>query len=176
LNREKPSSCTLCRSRKIKCDRGTPCSNCLKSRKGTCVYGDYRSHSPQQQLARPQRPPTPQYSTPVSSISRATTVPSHLSSGLSTSPTSGQTPTSDPFLPDIKSLQSKIIQLEQQLAEATHKSAQSRAKPLVPNTEESISYRGETWTIYKTRMLGQSHWMNGCKLVDYYGIHPTLSA
>lgn len=32
------SSCALCRKRKLRCNRETPCSNCLKSKTGSCVY------------------------------------------------------------------------------------------------------------------------------------------
>lgn len=31
-------SCELCRSKKLRCDRGKPCANCRQRRK-TCVYG-----------------------------------------------------------------------------------------------------------------------------------------
>ncbi|KAH7088981.1 hypothetical protein FB567DRAFT_321978 [Paraphoma chrysanthemicola] len=31
-------SCTLCRKRKIRCNRATPCSNCVRSRNATCLY------------------------------------------------------------------------------------------------------------------------------------------
>ncbi|KAL4747316.1 hypothetical protein BDW72DRAFT_206607 [Aspergillus terricola var. indicus] len=46
-------SCILCRTRKIKCNRERPCSNCLRSRTGTCVYEilDHSSFSFGQQLA-----------------------------------------------------------------------------------------------------------------------------
>ncbi|KAF2493453.1 hypothetical protein BU16DRAFT_619779 [Lophium mytilinum] len=38
-SRPKPQlSCTLCRSRKLKCDRGQPCKNCVKKPPGSCVY------------------------------------------------------------------------------------------------------------------------------------------
>ena len=33
-------SCVLCRRRKIRCNRETPCSNCTKSKNATCVYRD----------------------------------------------------------------------------------------------------------------------------------------
>ncbi len=34
------SSCVLCRRRKIRCNRESPCSNCTKSKNATCVYRD----------------------------------------------------------------------------------------------------------------------------------------
>ncbi|KAL5374133.1 hypothetical protein PMIN02_012319 [Paraphaeosphaeria minitans] len=37
--RRRPAvSCTLCRQRKIRCNRETPCSNCIRSRNITCEY------------------------------------------------------------------------------------------------------------------------------------------
>ncbi|KAK4118204.1 hypothetical protein N657DRAFT_584036 [Parathielavia appendiculata] len=46
--RRRPAvSCILCRRRKIRCNRETPCSNCAKSKNATCVYRD------------PPRPPRP---------------------------------------------------------------------------------------------------------------------
>ena len=44
------SSCVLCRRRKIRCNRETPCSNCTKSKNATCVYRD---------PPRAPRPPPP---------------------------------------------------------------------------------------------------------------------
>ncbi|KAK3297791.1 uncharacterized protein B0H64DRAFT_416719 [Chaetomium fimeti] len=39
--RRRPAvSCILCRRRKIRCDRQTPCSNCIKSKNATCSYRD----------------------------------------------------------------------------------------------------------------------------------------
>ena len=40
-------SCSLCRRRKLRCNRENPCSNCMRSRNGTCVYED-----PSSQLSR----------------------------------------------------------------------------------------------------------------------------
>jgi len=33
-----PRSCTLCRRRKIRCNREMPCSNCIRSKNVACVY------------------------------------------------------------------------------------------------------------------------------------------
>lgn len=38
LTRMGHSSCTLCRQRKIRCNRETPCSNCIRSRNNACEY------------------------------------------------------------------------------------------------------------------------------------------
>ena len=65
--RQDPVSCELCRKKKLRCDRSTPCSNC-ESRKTTCSYGSYgpgavktvvRSRSQTQ-----NRPPDPRIVSP----------------------------------------------------------------------------------------------------------------
>ncbi|KAI2611671.1 putative C6 transcription factor [Hypoxylon fragiforme] len=46
--RRPPVSCSLCRKRKIRCNRESPCSNCLRSRhhNGDCVYEELPPHRP----------------------------------------------------------------------------------------------------------------------------------
>jgi hypothetical protein len=106
LRREEYSSCILCRSRKIRCDRGTPCSNCLKSRNGTCVYRNSPSHSPHQQHHLAQEPGASQYPTPSSNISRGSIAPSHPSSTSVTSSTNASTRANQPLSRDIDFLES----------------------------------------------------------------------
>jgi hypothetical protein len=112
LRREEYSSCILCRSRKIRCDRGTPCSNCLKSRNGTCVYGNSPSHSPHQQHHLAQEPGASQYPTPSSNISRGSIAPSHPSSTSVTSSTNASTRANQPLSRDIDFLESIDRQAE----------------------------------------------------------------
>ncbi|GAP88741.1 putative C6 transcription [Rosellinia necatrix] len=51
--RPKPQvSCTQCRTRKLKCDRGLPCKNCRRRPPGSCVYVSSRD---QRGLRRPVR-------------------------------------------------------------------------------------------------------------------------
>jgi Fungal Zn(2)-Cys(6) binuclear cluster domain len=173
LRREQYSSCILCRSRKIRCNRGTPCSNCLKSRNGTCVYGNSPSHPPQQQLHLDQEPGASQYPTPSSNISRGSIAPSHPSSTLVTSSTNALTRANQPLSRDVDFLESRVRQLEEQ-----EKANQRYSRPHVPtsdtNTETTTSRLEETFTLYKTRMLGRSHWMNGVTLVSCWGILLTL--
>jgi hypothetical protein len=52
--RRRPAvSCTLCRQRKIRCNRASPCSNCLRSRSRTCIYEPSNSSSTLHQVAGP---------------------------------------------------------------------------------------------------------------------------
>ncbi|KAH6851061.1 hypothetical protein B0I37DRAFT_397140 [Chaetomium sp. MPI-CAGE-AT-0009] len=58
--RRRPAvSCILCRRRKIRCDRQTPCSNCVKSKNATCAYRDDprppRTQSPLVETAQASR-------------------------------------------------------------------------------------------------------------------------
>jgi Fungal Zn(2)-Cys(6) binuclear cluster domain len=165
---EKHSSCTLCRSRKIRCDRGTPCSNCLKSRNGTCIYEDPPPKAPRQQRGPTREPPTPQYPTPSSTISRDSTIPNHLPVALIASSTAPSKLGRRPITRDVESLESRIRQLEEELAKVSWKSTQSPISTLDSNEKTTGPRLGETGIMYKTRMFGQSHWMNGIFLVSLF--------
>ncbi|EGC42800.1 C6 zinc finger domain-containing protein [Histoplasma capsulatum var. duboisii H88] len=53
--RRRPAvSCALCRRRKIRCNRQTPCGNCVRSKSGHCVYGDEPLGTPLRNLAPAQ--------------------------------------------------------------------------------------------------------------------------
>ena len=43
-------TCTLCARRKVKCDKGEPCSNCIKS-KAECLYEAPAPHRPRKRAA-----------------------------------------------------------------------------------------------------------------------------
>ena len=43
-------TCTLCARRKVKCDKGEPCSNCIKS-KAECLYEAPTPHRPRKRVA-----------------------------------------------------------------------------------------------------------------------------
>jgi hypothetical protein len=43
-------TCTLCARRKVKCDKGEPCSNCVKS-KAECLYEAPAPHRPRKRVA-----------------------------------------------------------------------------------------------------------------------------
>lgn len=53
----KRRSCTLCRRRKIRCNRETPCSNCIRTKMEACTYSaDSRfTPLPLRKIAEPQR-------------------------------------------------------------------------------------------------------------------------
>ena len=49
------SSCSLCRRRKLRCNRENPCSNCARSRNGTCIYEDPSSQLVQKRIGLDQQ-------------------------------------------------------------------------------------------------------------------------
>ncbi|KAF2681793.1 hypothetical protein K458DRAFT_391743 [Lentithecium fluviatile CBS 122367] len=153
--RRRPAvSCTLCRRRKIRCNREVPCSNCIRSKAEACVY---------------ENEPTAQ------SQHRGSIVDHDAASSTSAVST---TPASE-----VDSLRSQIQQLEQQLEQqlqrATSQPRSSCPAPSPAATIEASSTRiGGTFYIHrgnpvrgqhpgvnrsvthKKRMFGQSHWMN----------------
>lgn len=161
LKRWKHSSCALCRSRKIRCDRGNPCNNCLKSRNGTCVYVNQPSQLQQQQLSPVK---VHQWPTPASSIGRESTVPSQ--STLETSSTSASPLAIQPIARNMESMECRIRRLEEELSKTPQRSAQSHVPTSDADIETTRTKLAETCTIYKTRMYGQSHSMNGVRLVS----------
>ncbi|KAL4818056.1 hypothetical protein BDW67DRAFT_190158 [Aspergillus spinulosporus] len=152
-------SCMLCRTRKIKCNRERPCSNCLRSRTGACVYEilDHSSFSCGQQLT-----PSPELSTSATGATGASGTSSHVSSLAESSPDN-----------ETSRLKLRIQYLESQLASTT---------PLVRDgqpycdLEAMSSHLSGTFHLHytrdpehaepiarsfslKTRLLGQSHWV-----------------
>lgn len=154
----------------------------------TCVYTTNPSQPPKQQLGRVQEFREPQHSTSVdtsSSISRASTVPSHVSQSLADSLTSALTSVTQPSVRDVESLKSRIRQLEDQLSKVTQRSTQSPVLTSNPNIEIttttsniagtfSVHYESHQPQViarsvtHKSRLFGQSHWINGAILVGFF--------
>lgn len=183
-------SCTLCRKRKIKCNRESPCSNCVRSKSGHCVYESLSPpptqrprHARTSDLDRLE-PEIYQFPRPTDQSSdsiRYSTVPSYQSdsnSGVARS-TGPSTPASQTSSREVESLRIKIQQLEDQLSRANRKSTRLGAPSPSYNistttsqiagtfhVQEEVPTDGRIPTIsrtimHKTRVFGQSHWMNG---------------
>ncbi|KAL4765480.1 uncharacterized protein BDW70DRAFT_168767 [Aspergillus foveolatus] len=150
-------SCMLCRTRKIKCNRERPCSNCLRSRTGTCVYEilDHSSFSFSQQLT-----PSPESS---KSATGASGTSSHVSSWAAESSPDNET----------SRLNHRIQYLESQIASATPFTRDVQPEC---DIEVTSSHLSGTFHLHykrdpehaepiargfslKTRLLGQSHWV-----------------
>ncbi|OJJ49326.1 hypothetical protein ASPZODRAFT_59935 [Penicilliopsis zonata CBS 506.65] len=182
--RRPPVSCSLCRRRKIRCNRENPCNNCIKSGKSPCVYENCASLSHGQRI-RPVpardvgKAASPSRINDDSSASRASAVPTiSLPSSLITSSASGSTATSQPSAQDAESMKNRIRQLEDQLAQVlSHGSTQSPASVSNSNIDTMASElygtfhiqresRGQPHAIisgvaHKTRLFGRSHWIQG---------------
>jgi hypothetical protein len=162
----------------------------VRYRNNTCIYENHPSQSPRQRLTHgqttefdfTQKPREPIPIDRASTTSRGSTIPSHPSSSLVSSSTGASTPASQPSARDIESMRSRIRQLEEQLAEATLKSIQASASTSNSNIETKTSRIGGTFHLHresdqsqaitrsvthKTRLFGQSHWINVFTLVCY---------
>ncbi|KAH6989638.1 hypothetical protein BKA56DRAFT_476854 [Ilyonectria sp. MPI-CAGE-AT-0026] len=188
--RRRPAvSCSLCRRRKIRCNREAPCNNCMRSKNEQCVYETHPSQAPRQ--IRPtntpaQLPRQPHHIAPntTSTASTGSTVSSHplVSSGPSSTNTSS--PAGPTLSHDVEYLRNRIRQLEDELPKTKIHSAQTPS--LTPSSTTSIetqtSRLAGTFHIHrntlfgqanvfsrgimhKTRMFGQSHWINGVALL-----------
>lgn len=183
--RRRPAlSCEQCRKRKIRCDRGLPCVNCVKSKITPCTYApthipasrvkktasqahDHDHGSDRTSSVVPIRaaPPAHESARPSSSehIRQGPAGPFYGSRSSSSIPSSTVGSTSDNSTVD--ALVQRVRQLEQQLENNVHISRNTEDR-FVPNEEEE---RGPLkGTISKTRFFGQSHWMNGADLVSRF--------
>ncbi|KAI0124166.1 hypothetical protein BJ170DRAFT_638338 [Xylariales sp. AK1849] len=177
--RRRPTvSCSVCKRRKIRCDRENPCGNCRRSRNlETCVYENPLPRPPQQ---RP-RQGTSQGSTSIdedSSSTRLSEVPRHPSSSIVSSSICASTLSDQPSGGVLESMKTRIRYLEEQLSIATSRSERSRVTTSASTIETTISSMGGTFhvhhdsgrlgqpqtinrrTSHKARLFGQSHWMN----------------
>ncbi|CAM1504920.1 Fc.00g025110.m01.CDS01 [Cosmosporella sp. VM-42] len=171
--------------RKIRCNRESPCSNCVRSRSESCIYdNNYASQAPQHNtqgqrsepiLSHEFREPLPVVGT--SSIEKAPVAPTLLNSSVHTSrPTS--TLASQQSIPDVESIKGQIKQLEEQLARLTPRSSLSPSSPVYSDIETATSRLGGVIHMHresrlfgqldcisrsishKGRLFGQSHWIN----------------
>ncbi|KAI1091445.1 putative C6 transcription factor [Rostrohypoxylon terebratum] len=178
--RRPPVSCTLCRRRKLRCSRETPCSNCVKSRSGNCVYENFITHT-QPRLDFGLGAGTKGSSDSSAAIApSAPNYPNHSSqtSPKASSSTTGSTPASSSSQ-EVESLRSRIKQLEEQLSKTNLTSSRSPAPTPASNIEAINSRISGTFYIHhednltgqreaiarsvthKTRVFGQSHWITG---------------
>lgn len=169
------SSCVLCRRRKIRCNRESPCSNCVRSKNANCIYENLFSqpqqatelHSSISPIAAVAAPSLTSKSSPrVASTTTASTAAGYQSSQ------------------DIEFLKNKIKELEERLSQSNGTS-QSPIQTPGSNIEAISSRIGGTFYVHheeplagqpqnisrsvthKSRMFGQSHWITGMALVCF---------
>lgn len=179
-------SCTLCRRRKIRCNRETPCSNCLRSRSDVCTY-ELPKQPPITEVGNAQgngrvlapKSQTSHYIDTVSDASNSVrTRSTQLSSSLIPGSSSASTPASQRLLEDAEpaKLRERIRQLEEQLSAHELCSSQHSRPESSVNMQSTTTRLGGTMhvslesstpgqprtiprsVVHKTRLLGQSHW------------------
>ncbi|OTB16142.1 hypothetical protein K445DRAFT_350935 [Daldinia sp. EC12] len=177
--RRPPISCVLCRRRKIRCNRESPCSNCLRSKNASCVYESQFSQSHQETELHSSIP-----SIGVAAAPSLTSNPSPRAPSATTASTAASYQSSQ----DIEFLKHKIKQLEEQLSQS-NRTSRSPVRTPGSNIEAISSGIGGTFYIHhedasagqppgiprsvthKSRMFGQSHWITGMSLVrDILGL------
>ncbi|KFY95849.1 hypothetical protein V498_03088 [Pseudogymnoascus sp. VKM F-4517 (FW-2822)] len=192
---EENSSCALCKRRKIRCNREMPCSNCQRSRNGTCVYENHFSARPRRDVGL-----TPERGGELGRESNASRRSEPAFSPLPTPSSSAPSPA-----PDVPAMQRRIRELESQLAGVSIKQPPAPQPPveLAPTLMDPFALQKEEDTVttstklggtfhvhnesselgtgreggiprsvtHKTRVFGQSHWING--IVLFLGI-PSL--
>ncbi|KAK8007756.1 hypothetical protein PG989_001746 [Apiospora arundinis] len=172
-------SCALCRKRKVRCDRQTPCSNCVRSRNENCVYENDRPRN--HVVDSGLRAPTLITNSASRSSSRPTIPPYGVDSRTvsSSAPTTPPS-TSGPDEANLEQMKLRIKHLEEQLATVVLKPDRSPV-PIANSQIQTTSSRfGGTFHVHcgndpsnqshgiarsvshKNRLFGQSHWaVNG---------------
>ncbi|KAH8900473.1 hypothetical protein GQ53DRAFT_128511, partial [Thozetella sp. PMI_491] len=187
--RRRPAvSCSLCRARKVRCDRERPCSNCVRSKNEQCIYENHsqpprlRFGQGEQSAHRSVDTPGAQLLTPMDSlsgISRLSEAAGNHPSSLADNSTRGSAVASGLCPQDAQSIKSKIRELEEQLArvsqastpasvsDASHRPETVSAAMTIPLMSDDVSsLYGQAHfiprsVVHKTRLFGQSHWLNG---------------
>lgn len=173
--RRRPAlSCEQCRRRKIRCDRGLPCVNCIKSKISPCTYAP--THIPASRTRKTLNhgqdfdavsasSHVPARSAPVLGIQKPLPVhnpgPKALSSSVPSSTMGSSSDTST-----VDALAARVRELEQKLADSFFISRKTEDK-LEHNEEQEEAHAPMKGTISKTRFFGQSHWMNGVDMVSF---------
>ncbi|KXX79504.1 Acetamidase regulatory protein [Madurella mycetomatis] len=178
--RRRPAvSCMLCRRRKIKCDQNTPCGNCTKSKNSTCVYRDPPSARHQQQQRLPPRivsdvsPLTPISLTPAPHSRQAATGANTAESQLTgryIQPTEGRTVSSAPtrHSPTAPSLAQSPLSTTTKGSRVETRTVDIAGKFYFHAEHRSANQpQAVTRSVtHKTRLFGQSHWVNGVALLQ----------
>ncbi|UPK94791.1 hypothetical protein LCI18_005726 [Fusarium solani-melongenae] len=161
--RRRPAvSCSLCRKRKIRCNREVPCSNCVRSRNDACIYENHplQVRSRGFELGHSVSHNTPTISTEVhdafmptsqdqgSNTSNASTAPSRSATSLEPTLTSASTLPTPPSSQEVEALRSRVRQLEDQLSRGHPGSSQSMVSTPTSNIETASSRIGGTFHFY----------------------------
>lgn len=171
----------MCRKRKIKCNRETPCSNCVRSRTATCVYENVSSTNPcvsQVQQTVPDLGHISKHSMPFDGRSDTSRSNSHSSLSSPRIDVNLPADASQHLLthdPESSRLKLRIQELEDQLSRIKFGIVQSPLEIPRLEIETTASRIGGTYHLHseklpiqneiiargithKSRLFGQSHW------------------
>ncbi|OAQ81293.1 C6 transcription factor [Purpureocillium lilacinum] len=168
--RRRPAvSCTLCRQRKIRCNKETPCSNCVRSKTGSCVYNNPETPLPRRSHVTPRPAPrnhvaSSSPSAGSSSIGIANSAPTNdvdettsASSVACDSGIGGKSAARQRPQPPVEGPKSTIQTTSTHIGGTFHIEADDRVANKSRGSSRNI--------IHKTRVFGQSHWVNGVSMV-----------
>ncbi|KAL6165850.1 hypothetical protein ACJQWK_09066 [Exserohilum turcicum] len=172
-------SCALCRKRKIRCNRETPCSNCIRSKTEACVY-ETQVPSEQRLGAHPIAPIQPRRDK--KGPTNASSIHSEDTGGVVSSFATPQTNDSQHSALELETLRNRITELEDKLSQASGAASSvyspAASTPVSTRSVQTISSFACTLDVledartpsgvaisrsvaHKNRVFGQSHWMNG---------------
>lgn len=178
------SSCVLCRKRKIRCNRESPCSNCVRSGSDDCVYGSRNDGRASLSVAL-----NPASIRSIPNTTGRQTIPSNTTDSRVTVSTEPETPASLISSSDdinTRGLHFRDKCLGAQLGRYTSKPDQLHVPATAPRTQTTSSTLGGTFHVHcsnesssnqphgivwgvshKNRLFGQSHWaVNGVLQVN----------
>jgi hypothetical protein len=184
------SSCTVCRRRKVRCNRETPCNNCIRSKTEICVYDNPVAQPVRQQsgqgakLSRPIEPREPQSTAPAGQVSHfggsSSVAPSNTPLSLANGSTQSSSFTSETSSLNVESLKARIRQLEEELSGSNQTSTNFRAGLWDSSSNADTSNSSNKGAglilenglfgqahfvsrsiLHKSRLFGQSHWVHG---------------
>ncbi|KAK7756732.1 hypothetical protein SLS62_001175 [Diatrype stigma] len=184
--------------------RRRPAVNCLRSKEAICAYENFSSQSLRPWAAegstialaparKSEESQTAMSSGQASSASSRSVGSTYQPASSRASLTGKLTPTQQGSAWDVEAMQEKIRELEKQLSELAHNRSppvEFPAKPRGSNIETfSSTLSGNVHVLHetsfpsisrsvtqKTRLFGQSHWVNGATSGDIFGILETLDS
>lgn len=189
--RRRPAlACEKCRRRKIKCDRNTPCDQCIRSKSHTCTYLSDDSPAPAEKNRRvgigdmtnsfatsstmSHEKPSSKSDTPATGAFDAVNDrllvagnsiidPAHTErQGKERTTESVTDLQGSPSASTVQALIDRVHQLEKQLADTTKTPPAEPATVSLPMHNTALPTKG---VFSKTRLYGQSHWMNSVEQV-----------
>ncbi|KAH0848284.1 putative C6 transcription factor [Fonsecaea pedrosoi] len=157
--RRRPAvSCTVCRKRKIRCNREHPCNNCTRSRDAVCIYEDF---PPLRQRPHTEEPAASDGQTSPGSTGKT----SSITSSAATAPHDTGTPVSTNIPIDSLMIEGPPMTSDQ--------SQDISSAPLTLELPDPAQCRQDFFgeprisgrtVFHKSRQFGQSHWMNGVSM------------